>query len=149
MHIQTSRFGSVQVNPDQISTFPCGIVGFHDLNRFARLPSEDNLFFNWLQSADDPDLAFLVTDPTLFFKDYAFAIREETQAQIQLEAGGPVRVLVICNKVGDWITGNLLGPIVLNEKNLLGHQVVLTEKKWTARQPLSKLQAEPRLAKAA
>jgi flagellar assembly factor FliW len=149
MHIQTSRFGTLQVNPEQIATFPCGIIGFHDLNRFVLLPSEDNVFFNWLHSVDDPDVGFLVTDPTLFFKEYAVAIREETQAQIQLEAGDVARTLVICNKVGDWLTGNLLGPIVLNEKNFLGHQVVLTEKKWTTRQPLSKLHVESRMAKAA
>jgi flagellar assembly factor FliW len=58
-------------------------------------------------------------------------------------------VFVICNKVGDWLTGNLLGPIVVNAQNRLACQVVLTEKKWTTRQPLIKLQTEVPLAKSA
>ena len=33
--------------------------------------------------------------------------------------------------MGEWLTGNLLGPIVVNAENRLGTQVVLTEKKWT------------------
>lgn len=149
MHIQTSHFGNLQIDPVQVATFPSGLVGFSDLARFVLIPSENNVFFSWLQSVEDPDVAFLVTDPTLFFKDYAVTIREETQVQIQLSDQDAARILVICNKVGDWLTGNLLGPIVWNENNGLAQQVVLTEKKWTTRQPLAKLMHESRLAKAA
>jgi flagellar assembly factor FliW len=59
------------------------------------------------------------------------------------------QVFVICNRVDDWLTGNLLGPIVVNAQNRLASQVVLTEKKWTTRQPLLKLQADVPLAKSA
>jgi flagellar assembly factor FliW len=59
------------------------------------------------------------------------------------------QVFVICNRVDDWLTGNLLGPIVVNAQNRLASQVVLTEKKWTTRQPLIKLQADVPLAKSA
>ncbi|HEX8520774.1 MAG TPA: flagellar assembly protein FliW [Tepidisphaeraceae bacterium] len=149
MHIQTSRFGVLSVDPGQVITFPRGLVGFADLSRFVVLASEENVFFSWLQSVQDPDVAFLVTDPTLFFKDYSVVIREETQAEIGIQTADAGRVLVICNKVGDWLTGNLLGPIVVNENNGLGQQVVLTEKKWTTRQPLAKLYSEVWLAKAA
>jgi flagellar assembly factor FliW len=71
------------------------------------------------------------------------------EAEIELANESDARVLVICNKLGDWLTGNLQGPIVLNEKNLLAQQVVLTEKKWTTRQPLARLMGERPLAKAA
>ena len=60
-----------------------------------------------------------------------------------------MQVFVICNNVGEWLTGNLLGPLVVNAENRLAQQVVLTEKKWTTRQPLLKLQSEMPLAKSA
>ena len=60
-----------------------------------------------------------------------------------------MQVFVICNKVGDWLTGNLLGPILVNARNRLAQQVVLTEKKWTTRQPLLRLQSDIPLAKSA
>ena len=60
-----------------------------------------------------------------------------------------LQTFVICNKVDEWLTGNLLGPIVVNAENRLAMQVVLTEKKWTTRQPLFKLQAGVPLAKSA
>ena len=47
-----------------------------------------------------------------------------------------------------WITGNLLGPLVINTVARLGVQVVLTEKKWTCRQPLLQLPADVRAATA-
>jgi flagellar assembly factor FliW len=43
----------------------------------------------------------------------------------------------------------LLGPIVVNAQNRQAQQVVLTEKKWTTRQPLLRLQSEVPLAKSA
>ena len=77
-------------------------------------------------------------------------VREETQRELQmLDVPAAVQVFVICNKVGDWLTGNLLGPIVINVENRLAQQVVLTEKKWGTRQPLLRLQAEMPLAKSA
>ncbi|HEX5866254.1 MAG TPA: flagellar assembly protein FliW, partial [Beijerinckiaceae bacterium] len=83
-----------------------------------------------------------VTDPTIFFKDYEVPLREEMRQDLELADATTLQVFVICNKVGDWLTGNLLGPLVVNAQNRLGQQVVLTEKKWTTRQPLIRLEAE-------
>jgi flagellar assembly factor FliW len=84
----------------------------------------------------------VVTDPAIFFKDYQVPVREETSTELQLTEPSFLQMFVICNKVGDWLTGNLLGPILVNANNRLATQVVLTEKKWTTRQPLLRLQAE-------
>ena len=96
------------------------------------------------------NLAFVVTDPSIFFKDYEVPVRDETAADIQLTDMNYAQIFVICNKVEEWLTGNLLGPIVVNAANRLAQQVVLTEKKWTTRQPLLRLaQSEVPLAKSA
>lgn len=150
MEIQTSRFGTVNVKADQMVTFPRGLIGFSKAVQFAMLPAPDNAGFYWLQAVDDADLAFLVTDPTPFFKDYDVPIREETQTDLHLTDTKDGQLLVICNKVGEWLTGNLLGPLIINASSRLGLQVVLTEKKWTCRQPLMRLQpAESTMAQAA
>ena len=153
MHIQSSRFGSLDIDADQVITFSRGLIGFSGQHRFILLGDSSNERFFWLQSVDDADVAFLLTNPALFFKGYSVAIKDETTADLQLDGStnANLRTLVICNKVGDWLTGNLLGPIVINQSNLLATQVVLTEKKWTTRQPLAKLTQllDERLAKAA
>jgi flagellar assembly factor FliW len=149
MDIESTRFGRMSVDDERIITVPKGLLGFPNHTRFALIQTSDENYFFWLQSIDEPNLAFVVTDPSIFFKDYDVPIREETQAELQLSDLGHAQVFVICNKVDEWLTGNLLGPIVVNAANRTGQQVVLTEKKWTTRQPLLKLQAEVPLAKSA
>ena len=147
--IQTTRFGVVNIMPEQRHTFPRGLIGFADEVEFALLPAPGNDGFYWLQSVIEPELAFLVTDPQPFFKDYDVPIREETQADLQLADTKDGRLLVICNRVGEWLTGNLLGPLVINTVSRTGLQVVLTEKKWTCRQPLMRLGAAEPMERAA
>ena len=172
MEIESTRFGRLVVDDERVMTFPNGLLGFPDRTRFALIQTSEENYFFWLQSADDPNLAFVVTDPTIFFKGYEVPLRDETRQDLQLpedvvepaaEAEGQgvghtrggdavppfVQVFVICNKVGDWLTGNLLGPLVVNANNRLAQQVVLTEKKWTTRQPLLRLESEAVLAKSA
>ena len=141
MQIQSSRFGWLSVDDDRLMTFPRGLLGFPNHARFALIRSGTDDSFFWLQSVDDATLAFVVTDPTLFFKDYDAPVRDDAAADLQLASGSKadVQVFAICNKVGEWLTGNLLGPIVVNPANRLATQVVLTEKKWTTRQPLLRL----------
>lgn len=149
MQIDSTRFGRLLVDDERVMTFSQGLLGFPDHSRFALIQTGEENYFYWLQSVDEPDLAFVVTDPSIYFKDYQVPVRDETRQELRLEDDASLQVFVICNKVGDWLTGNLLGPIIVNAQNRLGQQVVLTEKKWITRQPLIKLQAEVPLAKSA
>jgi flagellar assembly factor FliW len=149
MEIQSTRFGRLDINDERVMTFPNGLLGFPDHSRFALIQTSEENYFFWLQSIDDADLAFVVTDPTIFFKDYEVPLREETRLELDMQDDSLAQAFVICNKVGEWLTGNLLGPIVVNAQTRLAQQVVLTEKKWTTRQPLLKLQADVPLAKSA
>ena len=149
MEIETSRFGTVTVDDDRIMTFPRGLLGFPNYQKFALIQTNEENYFFWLQCVDEPKLAFVVTDPSIFFKDYEVPVRDEAQQELQLTDPAYAQVFVICNKVDEWLTGNLLGPIVVNAQNKLAQQIVLTEKKWSTRQPLLKLQAEVPLAKSA
>ena len=149
MDIETTRFGLLTVDDERIMEFPRGLLGFPERSRFALIQTGDENYFFWLQCVDEPNLAFVVTDPSIFFRDYHVPVREEIQQELNLEDPAMSQVFVICNKVGDWLTGNLLGPIVVNIQTRMAMQVVLTEKKWTTRQPLMKLQAEMPLAKSA
>lgn len=149
MEIETTRFGRISVDDDRVIDLARGLLGFPDYTRYALIQTSEENYFFWLQSIDEPALAFVVTDPSIFFKDYQVPIREEAQSELDLSDISFAQVFVICNKVDEWLTGNLLGPIVVNAQNRRACQVVLTEKKWTTRQPLLKLQTEVPLAKSA
>ena len=165
MRIETSRFGTLEVEADRVLRFAGGLLGFPEARRFALIQtgeetgtagtaggagaSNDDPYFFWLQSADDPRLAFVVCDPAAFVPGYdagQVPLRAECRQELGLSADlkGPAlaeatQVLAICNRVGDWLTGNLLGPIVVNVRTFAGKQVVLAEKRWGTRHPLLRL----------
>jgi flagellar assembly factor FliW len=149
MDIESTRFGRLNVDDERIINFPKGLLGFPNHTRFALIQTGEENYFFWMQSVDEAGLAFVVTDPSIFFKDYEVPVRDETQADLEISDIDRAQVFVICNKVEEWLTGNLLGPIVVNSENRKASQVVLTEKKWTTRQPLLRLQAALPLAKSA
>ena len=149
MEIVTTRFGTLNVDDERVITFPKGLLGFPDHTRYALIQTGEENYFFWLQCVDEPNLAFVVTDPSIFFKDYEVPIKDETQAELSLEDVTFAQVFVICNKVNDWLTGNLQGPLVINAQNRVGSQVVINDKKWTTRQPLLRLASEMPLAKSA
>lgn len=149
MQIETSRFGKLDVEEERIMTFPNGLLGFPQHRRFTLVQSSSGNYFLWLQSLDDPALAFVVADPTTFFKDFSVPLKDELRDAIKLTDASHMHVFVICNRVGDWLTGNLLGPLVYNIANNIGEQIVLQERKWTTRQPLLRLAVEMPLAKSA
>ena len=136
MQVQTSRFGSVEVSDDRVIEFPKGLLGFGNHRRFCLLQPNDDACFFWLQSADDPELAFVITDPNLFIQEYQVPIRTEQMEDLRLEKLEDAQVFVIVNKVGDKLTGNLQGPLVVNTVKKVAEQFVLAEKKWTTRHPL-------------
>src|SRR4051812_27318743 len=149
MEIETTRWGRLTVDDERVINLPKGLLGFPNHTRFALIQTGEENYFFWLQSVDEPSLAFVVTDPAIFFKDYDFALKEETQQEIGLSDAGFAQVFVICNKVNDWLTGNLQGPLVINAQNRVGSQVVINDKKWTTRQPLLRLESAVPLAKSA
>ncbi|GIW74915.1 MAG: flagellar assembly factor FliW [Phycisphaerales bacterium] len=146
MHVKTTRFGVVEIADDKVITFPQGLLGFPDHRRYCLLePGEDACFF-WLQSIDEPALAFVVTDPALFFKDYQVPIRPEQAKALDIDKLEDAQVFVIVNKVGQTLTANLQGPLLINTLNLTGQQLVLADKRWTTRHTLMQVGTDARQA---
>lgn len=148
MEVQTSRFGKVSIAEDRVITFPKGLLGFQQYMKYCLLqPNEDACFF-WLQSMDDPNLAFVVTDPSQFFPDYSVPVRQEQMEDLRIKSLDESQVFVIVNKVGESLTGNLQGPLIVNVRERVGEQFVLAEKKWTTRHELLSLEKPVRAASA-
>jgi flagellar assembly factor FliW len=133
MQVKTTRFGVVDIADDKVIAFPQGLLGFPDHKRYCLLePGEDACFF-WLQSVDEPGLAFVLTDPALFFKDYEVPVRPDQAEGLAIEKMEDAQVFVIVNKVGQVLTANLQGPLLVNTLNLTGQQLVLADKRWSTR----------------
>jgi flagellar assembly factor FliW len=148
MDVRTTRFGTVSIAEDRVITLPQGLLGFPQATRFCLLEPGDDACFFWLQSMDEPSLAFVVTDPSLFVPEYSVPIRPEQVSGLGLDSLDDAQVFVIVNKVDQQLTGNLQGPLVINTRSRTGEQLVLAEKRWTTRHPLVRIGAASRAASA-
>lgn len=137
--IETSRFGNIEVENDRILSFIEPVLGFEESNRYVLLDHADDSPFKWLQSADEADLAFVVTNPKLFGIDYEFMVPDEQVEKMGVEDAADVVVLTIVNiPQGDpsAMTTNLLGPILINQKNKQAVQLVLNDPSFSTKTPL-------------
>ena len=66
MIIDTVRFGEVEVEENRVIHFVEPILGFEKSLRYVILDHAEDSPFKWLQSADEPELAFVVTNPKFF-----------------------------------------------------------------------------------
>lgn len=136
MTIKTARFGNVEATAEDIISFPDGILGFAASQSFVILNHGQGAF-RWLQSVDEPSLAFLVTDPACYFPDYAPAISEEAAESLGLKEQSPMLVYTIVTiprGKPQQMTLNLAGPIVINAATRKGRQFVIDDEAYSIRQ---------------
>ncbi|MFQ5494419.1 MAG: flagellar assembly protein FliW [Phycisphaerae bacterium] len=149
MIIHTSRFGQLEVDPDRLITFGEGILGFPQQRDYALIQTGKGSGFYWLQSVDTAGLAFVVCDPRLFVSDYQAPVRLEDLAGIELTDAANAQVFTVVNKVGDLLTANLQGPLVVNVVNRRARQLVLSDKRYSTRHPLMRIPKPAVLGKTA
>jgi len=137
--IDTSRFGQLEVNPARLIVFEEGILGFPQQHEYALIQTGEGSGFYWLQSVDTRDLAFVVCDPRLFVADFQVPVKVEDLDCIGMSDPQDGQVFVIVNKVGDMLTGNFQGPLVVNVATHKARQLVLSDKRYATRQPLMRI----------
>ena len=87
MKVNTTRFGTLEIDESTLLTMPRGPLGFEEQTRFCLIQHRPGAPFRWLQSTEDPGLAFPVMDPSEFFSNYAFEISD---ADAETASAGPV-----------------------------------------------------------
>ena len=139
MEIETSRFGTLEVNGDRLITFEQGILGFPHQHEYALIQTGEDSGFYWLQAVDRAELAFVVCDPRLFVPDYHAPVKAEELEKLGLDDPSAAQVFVIVNKVDEVLTGNLQGPLVVSMETRAATQLVLSDKRYSTRHPLMRL----------
>ncbi len=138
MKVKTNRFGEIEIGEDALINFPEGIIGFHEAKRFVILECTEDGFFKWLQSCDQPELAFVICEARLIRPDYRIMISDKEREILGLQRPEDAAVCVILQIPADpqEATANLLGPIVMNAETRIGMQLVLINPEYSTRYPL-------------
>lgn len=127
MKIKTSNFGELEILSENIIRFENGIPGFKDNKQYVIINDEDeDSPFCWLQSVEEPDLAFTMVNPFLAYESYDPKFPESELAKLGEGSPEDYSVLSIVNipeDIKDMRT-NLMAPIVINLKTKNAMQII-------------------------
>lgn len=130
MQCRSTRFGICNVPSESVLTFPSGILGFPDCHRYVILDHDTDAPFKWLQSLDEPGLAFVILDPASFHPEYDVQAPAEALAEVQGNDDDELIVSVLLTIPSDdptGITANLRGPLLMNPRTKLCKQLILSD----------------------
>jgi flagellar assembly factor FliW len=119
--VESSRFGTLEIEADAIIEFPSGLIGL-DSRRWTIVGEITDGPFQWLHSVEDPSLALPVTTPWAFFAGYEVELSDEDTERV---AAGEDTVVFVTVRAGSELSdfsANLRAPIVISGGR--GHQVI-------------------------
>ncbi len=134
MKLNTKHFGKIDIDETNIIKFPNGLYGFEDNKKFIIIdnPNEE-VPFKWLQSIDNPDLAFVIVSPFVFKPDYDFTLKESVIKKLEIKEVKDVTVynIVVIPEDINKMTANLAAPLIINVNKLLGKQIILDDNTYS------------------
>jgi flagellar assembly factor FliW len=127
MIVQSARFGELAVPEEKLIRMQKPILGFEHLTTFCLVEKKEFWPFLWLQSVEDPAVAFVVVNPIVFFPGYKIEIHPQEVAELMILSPDLVETYVIVTIPQDptKMTANLQGPILVNTENTRAKQLVL------------------------
>lgn len=127
MKLETRHFGTIEIDEKKILDFPEGLPGFENVKKFILLGKlEEESPFQWLQSVDSPELAFVVIDPRLIKPDYIVDVDDNEAEILEVKDTNNVLVysIVVVPEDITAMTANLKAPVLINTENNKGKQMI-------------------------
>ena len=119
---------------------PTGMLGFPEKKRCIILAHREDSPFFWYQSVDDPDLAFVITSPSLFHPDYKVDLTDTLKAMSwEPDEKESILLYVVVNipkGKPEKMTANFIGPILINSTARQAVQMVIPDSLYSHKFPL-------------
>lgn len=142
--IETSRFGFIEFQKEDLLFFPEGLIGFESLRNFCFLNDPLDEIFIWLQSYEEAQVAFPVLEPILFSSNDKVELSKNDLEVLHLKKDEWYQCfyIIAIPENPDQMTANLKAPLVLNLKEKKGKQCVLQDPSLSIAKPIfSKLRS--------
>lgn len=138
MQLQTKYLGTLDVDASKAIEFPNGLPGFPDETRFYLLDFPGNPLFQIMQSAKTRNTAFIVVSPFHFQPDYKIDLDNQLLETLHIQSEKDVVVLAIVTLKQPFqaSTINLKAPIIINSKQKLGRQYILSQEDFLIKAPI-------------
>ena len=140
MKIETKYFGQIEINENAIITFSSGLLGFADSKEFVLIDMPGNSHFKFLQDIHNSYVSFVMINPWDFFEDYDIELSDIELEKIKIESikddKFSVYNVVTLGKTFDVSSANLIAPVVINNSEKLGRQIIVDNSKYNTKHPL-------------
>lgn len=130
MKFHSNRFGDIEISEESLVIFPSGLVGFPNYKRYVVLDVAEESDYQWLQSIEEPSLAFVLIDVRILSSDIRVEIPEEFLPELEIQPNDPVLLLAVVtipSDVPEQASANLRAPLVVNVRTRKGKQLILHE----------------------
>jgi flagellar assembly factor FliW len=107
---------------------PFGLIGLRELTHFELEPAGEGMPFQVLRTTGEEIFEFVVVDPTVLLEGYSCVLRDEDVESLRITSIEDVLVLnivAIHSHDPQYVTVNLVGPIIVNRATAIGQQVIL------------------------
>ena len=141
MKLNTARFGEIDIEENRIFNFVMPIIGFDMLHKFIILDPNKDTLFKWLQSVEDPALAFPIISVSALNLDYTIDLPDNIVETLDIKNVESLLVMNITSIPQDNPKGttiNLLAPLIFNLDNQNAAQVVLSGSGYDISYPMFK-----------
>lgn len=132
MKAATRLFGEIEIDESKIITFEDGIIGFPDMKKFTLIFDEEKEgrpSISWLQSMDEPEIAFPVMDPLFVCETYNPSVEDELLKNLGTIKEDNLYVLVtvtVPQNIKE-LGVNLKAPIVINTDTRKASQIIVED----------------------
>lgn len=137
MKVNTRLFGEIDVAEDRIINFTTGIMGFEEYEHYTLIfNAEKKGSIMWLQSLDEPELAFTVMDPMKIVPEYNPVVEDEWLEPLgEVDSEDDYFLLSVVTVPSDLtkMTANLKAPVVINMKTKKACQIIVNNDDYQVR----------------
>ncbi len=132
MILKTRLFGEVKVKDEEVIHFTKPILGFDDCRQYLLMENESIFPTFWLQSVNDPNLAFPVVSPYSVDENYSISLQSLDLDDINLKNldEALVLTLMVVPQTLSSIRTNLRAPIIYNPNERRAKQLILYDEKY-------------------
>ena len=134
-----TAFGTYDVAPADIVSFPAGLPGFEECHRFVVLSSRELEPFKLLQSVEGPTASFLGVDPRRAFPEYRCQLSDVDRTRLGVSDESDLVWLAVVTVQADETIVNLRAPVVINPSRMVGYQLMPSNSLYPLRFELTQL----------
>lgn len=138
MKANTRLFGEIDIPDEKIITFEQGLMGFENCKKFTIIYDTSKgkeSSISWLQSMDQPELAFSMISPFYVMKDYNPIVESEWLEPLGEVNEDNLVIFVLMNIKSDVtkLTANMKAPLIINSDTCKGAQLIVENQDYEIR----------------